>query len=97
MSKNQYNFKDKEVKNKVAYRLFIVYKKNSEHYKNLKNKKFAWTYYGYFNKHDQGRSRLMNIFLERFNQIKFAILYNDIKGTAEKRKRYISKILKGDE
>ena len=100
MSKNsskQYNFKNKEVKNKVAYRLFVVYKKNSEHYKNLKNKKIAWTYYGHFNRPDQGRGRLMSIFLERFEQIKFAILYNDIAGTSEKRKRHISKILKGNE
>lgn len=95
MSKNKYNFKNPEVKKKVAFRLFIVYKKESIYFKKLGTTRGGKiTYRGRFNKADKGRGRLMSIFLERMEDIKYAKLYNDITGKEHQSRKKITQVLK---
>lgn len=95
MSKKQYNFKNTEVKKKVAFRLFIVYRKESGYYKKIGlHRDGKITYRGYFNKPDKGRGQLMSIFLDRMQDIKYAKLYNDITGKEHQSRKKITHVLK---
>ena len=89
-----YNFKNPEIKKKVAWRLFVKYKKNSHWFKTVGKQK---TYNGYFCRADKGRGKLMTIFLDRYDDIFYAVLYNEVTGDKFHQKKIIAKVLKNEE